>query len=245
MKQRRDVAGWLCLLTLAGCSSEVAAPPAQEAPTAMEKPAADAKRVAVGKNVTLEIAAGRRRVFVEGYICLRMGQMEQFMTRKRTKEHEAIVAADVDARQIHLALLAAGAEPGRTVKFFPKYEPAKGPVIRVSVQYEKDGKKVTLPAQQWIRNVRTEKDMQEDWVFAGSRLIPDPLDKKKEPFYAANDGDVICLSNFETAMLDLPINSSSQNDSLFFEAHTERIPAVGTAVTVILEPVLGKKKKEE
>ena len=58
----------------------------------------------------------------------------------------------------------------------------------------------------------------------------------------ANGGDVICVSNFEDAMLDLPINSSKNNDELAFEAFTERIPPIGTPVTVILEPVLEKNK---
>ena len=43
-------------------------------------------------------------------------------------------------------------------------------------------------------------------------------------------------------MLDLPINSSKDNDDLAFEAHTERIPDLETPVLVILEPVLAAKK---
>ena len=82
-------------------------------------------------------------------------------------------------------------------------------------------------------------------LFAGSRLIEDPFDKTKKPFYAANDGDVICVSNFDTAMLDLPVDSSRDNADLIFEAQTERIPAVDTPVRVILEPVLPKKEDKK
>ena len=47
-------------------------------------------------------------------------------------------------------------------------------------------------------------------------------------------------------MLDVPIDSPKVNRNVSFEAWTERIPPVGTKVTVILEPVLdGKQKKEE
>ena len=104
-----------------------------------------------------------------------------------------------------------------------------------------------LPASEWIRNIKTKKDLGVDWVFAGSYLIPDTLDATKKPFYAANDGDVICVSNFDTALLDLPIDSGKDNDDLAFEAHTDRIPALETPVLVILEPVLPKilpKKKK-
>ena len=82
-------------------------------------------------------------------------------------------------------------------------------------------------------------------MFAGSVFIPDPLDKNKEPFYGANDGDVITVVNFEGACLDVPFLSTKDNADLDFEAHTERIPAEKTAVTVVLEPVIEKKKKPE
>ena len=40
----------------------------------------------------------KRRVLVNAEVCLREGQLELFLCRKQTKEHEAILAADVDAR---------------------------------------------------------------------------------------------------------------------------------------------------
>ena len=45
--------------------------------------------------------------------------------------------------------------------------------------------------------------------------------------YLANDGDVICVSNFDTAMLNLPIESSKNNDDLLFQAWTRAHPAAG------------------
>jgi hypothetical protein len=202
------------------------------------------KRIESGKNVVLEIPAKPtepRRVRIATEVCFREGPLELLMCRKNTKEHEAILAADVDARQIHTALLAAGAKAGSPVKFAPKYEPAKGSKILVSVEYTKDGKTVTVPARQWVRDMKSRKELGIDWVFGGSQFFPDPEDKKKPPLYAANGGDLICVSNFETAMLDLPIQSTQLDAELQFEAFTDRIPPLGTKVTVILEPVPEKK----
>jgi hypothetical protein len=53
---------------------------------------------------------------------------------------------------------------------------------------------------------------------------------------------VICISNFDSAMLDVPFLSTKDNDDLFFQANTESIPPLETPVTVILEPVRAKKK---
>jgi hypothetical protein len=232
----------LAALTGLGCETDTPARPAAtgKAP-ADDTPAA--KKVPAGRNVWLEIRGEKRRVFINAFVCLREGQLEHLMCRKRTKEHEAILAAAVDAADIHKALMVAKAVPGSTVRYEPKYQPATGTQIKITLQYEDKGKLVTVPAQQWIRNSKTGKDLDTNWVFAGSLFQEDPDDKNKPPFYAANSGDVICVSNFEGAMLDLPINSPKDNSDLAFEAHTERIPPLETKVTVILEPILEEKKK--
>lgn len=199
------------------------------------------KKAKIGDNVYLEINGDKRRVLIDAYVCLRQGMLEQLLTRKRTKEHEAPLAIDTDVRNIHLALLAAGAKPGSPVKFRPKFTAPTGTPIKITLEYQDKGKTVRVPAQQWVRNVKTKKDLDTDWVFAGSVLFDDPLDKKKPPYYAANDGDVICISNFDTALLDVPFNSSKENDELAFEANTDRIPPLETPVRIILEPVPTKK----
>lgn len=236
-----------------GCVAQPDNTPTHAAQSAAEKkeepkaavPPVEAKKVTVGKNIVLEIQGEQRRVRVNAEVCLREGLLEQLMTKKRMKEHEAILAADIDARELHLALTLAGAEPGKTVQFRPKLVAPSGTTVKIFLEYKKDGKDVRVPAQQWIRNIKTKKDFHSDWVFAGSILIPNPMDNTKKPFYGANDGDVITVVNFESACLDVPFLSTKDNADLDFEAHTDRIPALRTAVTVILEPVVEKKKKDK
>src|SRR5262249_46360286 len=209
------------------------------APAPLPRPAKTG-RVGVGKNVTLEVRGGkfpRRRVIVAAAVCLREGPLEQLLTRKGQKEHEAILAANVDARKIHEALILAGARPGSTVRFDPEFQPPTGTTIRVSLQYEENGRAKTVPARSWIRSMKTKAELGCDWVFAGSQVIDDAFNAGQKR-YLANEGDVICVANFEGAMLDLPIASDKSNDDHSFEAWTERIPEVGTRVTIILEPVL-------
>lgn len=208
-------------------------------------PPAKPKEVKVGKNVVLEIDGDKRRVLVEAKVCLRKGLLEQLLTRKNIKAHEAILSADVDAREIHTALLAARAKAGSTVRYVPKFQPPTGTTIKITLRYEEKGKMIEVPAQKWIRTIKNKKEMNLDWVFAGSRLFQDPCDPKKEPLYLANDGDVICVANFDTALLDVPVDSSKDNEDLAFEAHTERIPPIDTKVMVILEPVLEKEKPKK
>jgi hypothetical protein len=235
----------LTLALVLGCERDSSERQPDPTKKEADKPV-EAKKVAAGKNVWVEVEDKKvKRVLVQAEVCLKMGQLEQLMCRKNTKEHEALLAADADARDIHKALIAAGAEPGSPVQFDPKYVPAKGQTIKVTLRYEDQGKTVTVPARSWIRNARTGKELASDWVFAGSRFVKNPLDPDKPPLYLANDGDVICVSNFDTAMLDLPIQSPKDNADLIFEAFSERVPPLGTKVTVILEPVPDAKKKDK
>jgi hypothetical protein len=112
----------------------------------------------------------------------------------------------------------------------------------VFVQWEEKGKLRTEPAQKWVMNEMTKKELNSDWVFAGSRFVKN-LEAGKPDYYLANDGDVICVANFESALLDLPFNSSKVDAERSFVAFTERIPAKDTKVRLILEPVLEKKGK--
>ncbi len=194
------------------------------------------------KNLFLERQGNAVRVVIQAEVCLREGQLEELLCRKNTKEHEAILSADVDARGIHAALLVAGAVEGKPVRFEPKYQPASGTTIKISVEYEKDGKTVTVPARDWIRNPKTKKNLDSDWVFGGSKLVANPDGKDKPPVYLANYGDVICVCNMESALLDLPVESPKRLEDRLFEAHTERIPPLETRVMVILEPVLKNEK---
>jgi hypothetical protein len=189
-----------------------------------------------------------RRVHVLGEVVLREGPLEVFLCKAMTKEHESILHADVDARLIHTALIAAGAKPGSPASFFnqrtqrEEYKPATGTPIKITITYHKDGKLRTDPAGYWVKDVRTKKDLASDWVFAGSRIFKDPDNPKAPEIYTANGGDVICLSNFPDSLLDLPIKSPKENADLLFEANTPRIPPLKTKVLVTLEPLIERKK---
>jgi len=185
-----------------------------------------------------------KRVVMEGQICQRDAPLEMFACLRNTKEHEAIVSVDVEAQTVHAGLLAAGAKPGHPARWDPTYVPATGMEIEVTVAWkDKQGKPQAARAQEWILDVRTKKAMAYPWVFAGSGFWTDEATGKK--YYQAEGGDFICVSNFPSAMLDLPIESSQSNEALLFRAFTERIPPLGTPVTLLLTPKLEKEKKPE
>ncbi len=191
------------------------------------------KRLLKGYDVWIDPA--HKRVVVDGTVCLREGQLEMLSCPRGTKEHESIIAADTRAYAVHAGLLAVGAEAGTPVQFRPDYKPATGSEIEIELVWtDKDGKVHRDRAQNWIRNVQTGKALEQPWVFGGSGFWQDEVTGEKS--YLAESGDFICVSNFPTAMLDLPIESSQSNDALLFDAFTERIPPVGTRVRMVLTP---------
>jgi hypothetical protein len=174
----------------------------------------------------------QKRIVLAGRVCKRTGDMELFACFRRTKEHESIVSVRARAYAIHATLVALGVKPGRSVQFFPEFRAAEGPEMDVTVAWtDEKGERRTARAQEWLRNVRTGKEMEQPWIFAGSGFWKDPDGKTH---YLASDGDFICVSNFTSAMLDIPINAPSANAALLFQGYHERIPPAGTPVALIL-----------
>lgn len=246
-RKRRRLVSWILGLSLAlgllglGLLWHFLAHPEVSArpPTPAPEPTPNRKELA--QNIFFEVQGSTRRVIVKSTVCLREGHLEGLLCRNRLKAHEYVLSAELDAIKLHAALIAAGAQPGSPVKFEPKYSPASGSIIKITLQYEKDGKLVRMPGQQWIRSGKNgEKVPDLDWVFAGSMFI-EPEEKGQPRIYLANQGDLICVCNMEDAMLDLPIRSPTNPDDRIFTAYSERIPPLDTPVEVIFEPMPAKK----
>lgn len=235
-----------CTLTgyFLGCGAVQAAEPSQPEAETAQTPTKDTGSGPSLKRLTKEhdlwVDLKRKLVVVEGKVCLREGMLEMFACPKGTKEHESIVAVNCKAQYVHTALLLVGAKQGTPVQFTPEYKPATGTEIDILVLWQDEqGKKHKMRAQDWIRPLKNDKAMTQAWVFAGSAFWTDP--DTGERYYQADGGDFICVSNFTTATLDLPVESSQTNEQLLFSAFTERIPPLGTMVRLVLIPKLEKK----
>ena len=188
--------------------------------------------VRLSKKHEIWIDMKSKKVMVAGQICLRQGGLEVFACPRRTKEHESIVSVNASALELHTCLIAIGADPGKPVQWTPEYKPATGPKINIDVVWSEDGQQITRNAKELVRNFDTKKELSKDWVFCGSQFYVNPEDGSKT--YYGDSGEMICLSNFATATLDLPVESSGSNESLLFEANTEKAPPLGTKVYLVL-----------
>lgn len=176
-------------------------------------------------------------LIVDARVSLRRGLLEMFACPPNTKEHESVVAVDSQAFILHAGLLTLGAESGTPVEFTPEYKPPTGTTIEIDVEWkDAQGKLQRKRAQEWIRDARTQKPMKLSWVFAGSSFWRD--EETGDQGYQAEGGDLVCVANFGTAMLDVPAEATNDNSGLLFEANTEAIPPLGTPVRLYFKPVL-------
>lgn len=188
----------------------------------------------LARNLWLDADASPRRLILRSRVVFREGPLEHLLCSRGTKEHEAVLATDAPPTQIHAGLLLTGVEPGGPVRFKPDYKPPHGPQIAVTLHWKDGDKTREADARSWIRDDKTGKALDVDWVFAGSILYEDPATKKTA--YAAEDGDLVTVANFASSILDLPVVSSADDADRSFVAFTDRIPPVGTEVQIVLAP---------
>lgn len=189
----------------------------------------------------IQIDRKAKEVRIEGVICPRMETLELFACGNGVREHEAIVSVKARPRDINVALIMLGDPPGHAATFTKEgqFLPPYGPVYRVFVEYQVEGKPKRVEAHHWLKDTSTGKTPKPmTWVFAGGEM-------RKGHFIPDFEGTVVCLSNFQAPILDVPFESSSKNTDLMYSANDAVIPEVGTAVTLILqatgETIGGKK----
>ncbi|MEQ8787178.1 MAG: YdjY domain-containing protein [Pirellulaceae bacterium] len=196
----------------------------------------------LAKDYDVWVDMKRKLVVVDGKICLRRGPLEMFACPKGTKEHEAVVAVNSPAQFVHAGLLAVGAKAGHPVRFRPEYVAAEGTIVDIWVLWKDErGENQKVRAQEMVKNEETGKAMTYNWVFGGSGFWVD--EETGERHYHGDGGDFICVSNFSTATLDLPVESSQANDALLFAAFTEKIPPMDTEVRLVLVPRIPRTPK--
>jgi hypothetical protein len=199
------------------------------------KPVTENKTVLrLKKEGGLWIDTERKWVIVDGSVCLREGPLEMFVCSHPAKQHESIITtAPINAETIHTSLLAIGARTGSPVQFQPEYKRATGSVIDIVVVWVDEADNIsTSLAQDWIKKGNTRKTMQYAWVFGGSGYWKNP--NTNEKVYYGNEGSLVCLSNFPTATMDLPVESSNSDAARLYYANTSEIAPVENQVRIVL-----------
>ena len=177
-----------------------------------------------------------RRLVLQAEVCLRQGLLELLLCGWGTKEHESILHTPVKPSELHGGLLAIGLAPGKPAGVFQFEDqpalaiPPRGQALSVTLRWtDAHGPATEAPAGQWLRAVGDGKvAAPAAWIFVGSDLLGN------DAYWADSSGELISVSNFPSAVLDVPFESSADNRLLAFAANTDAIPPEGTRVDVVL-----------
>ncbi|MCE5266291.1 MAG: DUF4019 domain-containing protein [Planctomycetaceae bacterium] len=180
-----------------------------------------------------------RHVVLLGRVC-KAGYPLEFFATYANRAYESVVEVNVKPCIIHTALLSVGAIPGHPARFQPEFLPPTGTEIAIQVRWkDQQGKVQSARAQDWVRDIKTKKALDVNWVFGGS--IAEKDENGQIVSYHADGGDMICVLSLPTAMLDLPRRGYGAIESRSYEAFAERLPPEGTPVTLLLKPLIQAK----
>ena len=188
----------------------------------------------VGKLPHIQVNVKDKQVRVECEALAGLGPLEFLACAAGTAEHESVLRSRARPSHLHLALVMLGLQPGRGVHYDhdkKKWIEPSGPPLKMTVEFEKAGKLVTMPANETMRDIDTKKPMPEvTWVFTGSKIMPDN-------FYGADKtGYLVSVVNFELSPIDFPALASNANETLEWELNRDVLPEKGTKITLIIEP---------
>lgn len=175
-----------------------------------------------------------KQVIIRSRVCQDEVPLEFFLCSKGAKDHETVLTTEAPPKMVQAALILSGAEPGHPVQFEPKFQPPAGTAIAIRAEWDRDGKKQQADARDWVKEAKSGAVLKRDWVFAGSLTYEDR--RTKQAVFAADDGGLFTVANFASSILDLPYRSTDSNADLSYVANKDRIPPIGTPVTLFLAP---------
>lgn len=191
-------------------------------------------------------------VDIEGKIILPLQAdwLELLACAPKSREHESIISLDAKPSHVHGALMLIGLKPGAPLRAERvgdewKYHPPTGPKIAVTVLYEKEGKTIEVPVNEWILDQKTKKPLADNiWLFTGSKLYESD---GKNIYIADIEGNILSLVNFGDEVLarynDKRGGQGGGGGNDAWAANSKAIPPTGTKIILRLTPVKEEEKK--
>ena len=174
-----------------------------------------------------------RFVELDAKVVLREGMLELLACSPQTREHESVFVVRARPWHIFQALGLLAIEPGRPPRYDPENDepiPATGEALEVTVRCG-DASKPFAAARNFMRDLKTKKPPESlHWVFSGSRVL------EGQRFAADPEGTVLCVVDFDTALISLDASHTSSNEALWLEANTDAIPPIDSPCTIRIGP---------
>lgn len=192
--------------------------------------ASKAKRVEFAPHIIIDWSIPRIEIGAE--VALSDGLIELLLCGRGTKEHESILVTDATAQRIFEAMGLIGLTPGSPVQYDEATEsflPPRGDRVVVEIEYSNR----VVGAHEWMHETKDNKPANPiNWVFAGSSDVAGR-------FSANNDGTIVCVVNFDTALIAPDALHTSDDSALWLAVNKQRVPSVGTKCRVFIRAATG------
>lgn len=189
-------------------------------------------------NLRLDLQA--KTIEIDGTFCLGEYPLELLVCHGTMKDYESMISSPCKPSVLHTALLALGLKPRVRDEKEPSKVLREGDPIEIRLRFTKDGKEVTVEPHELIVDAETKKRIAgTSFVFFGSFLFPDPLDKTKTIYLGDAENWLIGLLGDTASVIDQPPDAAAKYGSVVID--TKAAPPKGTKVTLIIRP--GKPRK--
>ena len=174
-----------------------------------------------------------------GKLNMKRGLLEYLLVNPKGSVHESLLATDVEANDIHVAMLLLGAKGGAitaaappaqlNAQYFRTAPKLTGDTIFITVKWmEKDVEK-TAPVEDWLINEETRKKIEHGpWIYNGSMVY-------EGRFLAQMEGNLVALVTSPTALINNP--RKGNNDDKMWNVNEEATPGQSTPVEIIFKLV--------
>lgn len=173
----------------------------------------------MGNSLTVEFPA---------IVNMQKGLLEYLIVGENGKLHESLLRTKVSPFHLQIALLTVGLK-GTTHPLSGQGDirQPEGDPVYIWIRWTKDELTEKVPIGHWVKNIENSSWMgRGQWVFTGSAIV-------NGLFLAQADQSIAALFHDPAALFDNP-NPGGGNDEIWY-VHEEKVPPVGTAVTVIVE----------
>jgi hypothetical protein len=208
--------------------------------------ASDRPRIITSKDGLMSVDLEKRQVVLKAQICLQEDHeyLEFLLSGWGDKTHESLLHTKVKGRQIHFAMLLLGLRPGKAAEWIYIDEnrsaniPPRGGACTMRIRYiDKQGKTHEVDARDWMLSAPGQETAPpEKFIFVGSRVLADGS------YWADQDGELVSVANFRSAVFDVPFESTSSDQHLLFKANRTKMKPRGTDVELVIKPVEGAEK---
>ena len=175
-----------------------------------------------------------------GKLNMKRGRLEYLLVNQKGNTHESLLVTDVEANDIHVAMLLLGAKgeaitavapptqlDARFLRAAPKLT---SDTVFITVKWKEKDVEKTASIEDWLINGPTKENIEHGpWIYNGSML-------HEGSFLAQIDGNLVALVTSPTALINNP-RKGNDNDEMW-NVNGESTPGVTTPVEITFKLVL-------